>query len=510
MTDETRTEEPGTSAEPTDTTAVAAPEGSAEQQPTKLKQNVTMRDTGPCKKHIRVEVDRGDIDTLLNDKFNEMMKDQPVAVPGFRPGKAPRKLIERKFGKAVHEEVKNNVLVASLQQLADDHDVAPLTAPNINPARIELPAEGPLIYEFEVEVRPEFDLPNYRGLKLRRPVHTFTEEDIDKEEHRLLLQDAQVVPKPEGKAALDDLIVAEVECKAGDRTIGNIKETAFRVEKQLAFKDGVARRFAEQVEGASAGDTRIVDISLSELTPNPELRDQTVQGIFHIKDVKGLRLPALTPEYLGQFGVSSREMLRELLQVLLKRRLEHTQRQSARQQVIQQIAASSRWDLPRDLLQRQAQKALNRKRLEMEGDGIPEAEVQNRLRLMQQDILNNTALALKEHFVLQKIAEVEKIDISEDDIEQEIERLATQQRVSPRRYRAQLEKEELLEALMSEMYERQALDLILDSAEYEDVPLHGDESVSAPAMASVEVQAVPGELNRPKAEETPDSTPEPQ
>lgn len=509
MTDETRPDEPVASTEPAESTAVAAAEENGEKEPVKLKQAVTMHDTGPCKKHIRVEVDRGDIEGRLKEKFTEMMKDQPVAVAGFRPGKAPRKLIERRFGKEVNEQVKNEVLLASLQQLAEDHDVAPLTAPNINPADIELPAEGPLVYEFEVEVRPQFDLPNYKGLTIRRQIHTFTDKDIENEERRLLLQDAQVVPKPEGKAGTDDLIVADVEFKSGDRVIGQLKETTFRIEKQLAFKDGVAPRFSEQVQGASAGDRRVVDVNLSEAAADPLLRNQTVQAAFDIKDVKALRLPEVTNEYLSQFGVSSREMLRELIQVVLNRRLEHLQRQSARKQVIEQIAASSSWDLPRELLQRQAYNALHRKRMEMQGDGIAEAEIQNRLRLMQQDIITSTALALKEHFVLQKIAEVEKIDVTEEDVEMEIDRLAAQQGVSPRRYRAQLEREDMLDALMAEMYERRALDLVLDSAEYKDEPLHATESVEAPAMTSVEAQAVPGELNEPTAPEAPSSsTPE--
>src|SRR5262245_45657874 len=146
MTDETRAEESSPSTEETQSTAVAAPEeGAGEEQGLKLKQTVTMRDTGPCKKHIRVEIDRGAIEDRLDEKFTEMMKEQPVAVAGFRPGKAPRKLIERRFGKEVHEQVKNEVLLASLQQLADENDVAPLAAPNISPNDIELPDEGPLV-----------------------------------------------------------------------------------------------------------------------------------------------------------------------------------------------------------------------------------------------------------------------------------------------------------------------------------------------------------------------------
>src|SRR5262249_45835545 len=107
----------------------------------------------------------------------------------------------------------------------------------------------------------------------------------------------------------------------------------------------------------------------------------------------------------------------------------------------------------------------------------------------------STEMALKEHFVLQKIAEVEKIEVNEDDMEDEIERLAAQNNESPRRVRARFEKEDLMDALAAEMIERKALDLILDSAEYEDFPL-GKEDES-PAISTVEAQAVPGEMQDP-------------
>jgi trigger factor len=153
--------------------------------------------------------------------------------------------------------------------------------------------------------------------------------------------------------------------------------------------------------------------------------------------------------------------------------------------------------LPHDLLVRQARKAMARKVMEMKADGVSEQEIAQRQRLLQQDILESTALALKEHFVLQKIAEVEKIEVDDDDLDDEIERLAAQNDESPRRVRARLEKDDLLDALAAEMIERKALDLILESAEYEDVPLGKEDQ--QPDMSTVEEQVVPGEMTDPSA-----------
>jgi trigger factor len=495
MTDEKTTDDTSSTPEgaaqeagPSDATATAT-------EPVKLQQTVEIRDVGPCKKHIKVTVERKDIDDRFGEKISELVSDANVS--GFRPGKAPRRIVERRFHKEVADQVKSEVLLASLQQLAEDHDIAPLSAPDIDPGNIELPRQGPLVYEFEVEVRPQFDLPNYKGFKIRRPVHTFTDEEVAQEERRILTPYGQVVPKTEGDAQIGDLVVVDAVIKAGDRQIGKLEEATLRVNKQLAFKDGIADNFAGQIQGAKAGDTRVVDIQLSSAASDPSLRGQTVKATLTIKDVKTVILPELTHEFLHNFGVHSPEQLHELIQVLLQRRLEYQQRQSARTQVMEHITAATSWELPPDLLRRQAHRAMARKIMEMRADGISDEEIQGRRRLLEQDILQSTAQALKEHFVLQKIAEDEKIDVTDDDLNEEIERIAEQDRESPRRVRARLEREDLLDALAAEMIERKALDLILDSAEYEDVPLGQEDQ---PAVSTVEAQAVPGEIHDPTAE----------
>jgi len=174
--------------------------------------------------------------------------------------------------------------------------------------------------------------------------------------------------------------------------------------------------------------------------------------------------------------------------------LEYNQRQSAREQVLSLITASATWELPQDLLIRQARKTFARKTMEMREAGISEDEITARQRMLERDVLSSTAMALKEHFMLQKIAEEEKIEVNEEDIDLEIERIAAQYDESPRRIRAQMEREELLDTLAAQLLERQALDLILDNAEYEEVAM-----TKEGGMATSEAQAVPGEMKDPTA-----------
>lgn len=481
MTDETRQD-----------AAVATEDG-----PKKLRQQVEIKDTGPCRKHLKVTVEREDIEARMGDHFSRLVRESNVA--GFRPGKAPRKLIEKRFHGEVANQVKAEVLLASLEQLGEDHDIAPLAPPQIDPDQIEIPREGPMVYEFEVEVRPQFDLPQYRGLTLKRPVKTFANEDVSEARRRLLASYGQIVPKDSGAAELGDILVADVTVRNGDAVIGTLKESNLRVERTLAFRDGLIKQFSTQIQGVKVGETRTLNVELSS-TAAGNLAGQTVQATFEIKDIKTIRLPDLTPDYCQEtFGLDNVDQLDEMIKSALERNLEHDQRRAARAQVLEKITAASSWDLPQDLLERQFRRARSRRIMEMRGDGLSDQEIAKQLRLMDQDIHASTALALKEHFVLQKIAEVEKIDVDEKDVADEIERIADQTGESPRRVRARLEKDDMLEALMAEMVERKALDLILESATYEDVPLERTEEAAA-EMATIDAQAVSGEMREPAAE----------
>ena len=474
-----------------DATALATPDG-----PLKLPQQVDIADAGPCKKHVKVTVERTAIDARMDEKFSDLVKNSPAQVPGFRAGKTPRKIIVRKFRKEVAGEVKNEILMASLEQLAEENMLSPLSPPDLDPGAITIPDDGPMVYEFDIEVRPEFDLPEYKGLKLRRPVQTFTDDDVDKEQRRLLEPYGQIIPK-DGPVAPDDMITADLVVSKDGKELNKSSEIRVKVEKRLALSDGIADDFAAKMAGATPGETRTVDIVLSQSLANESLRGTTVQAAFTVKDVKTVRLPELTPDVLAGFGVKSVDQLREVIRIRLDRYLEYTQRQVVRQQVMEQLAGGTNLDLPRDLLTRQSRKTLSRKVMEMRSAGMSDEQIVGRQRVLEQDAVASTAQALKEHFVLQKIAEVEKIEVEDEDIDLEIDRIADQSGESPRKVRARMEKDDLIEALATELLERKALDLVLDNAGYEEYPLNADEdedgdiaSVDAAAVSDAEAAAI--------------------
>ncbi len=456
----------------------------------KLKQEVVITDAGPCKKHVKVTVDRSAINTRMDEKFSDMMIKNPVQVPGFRTGKAPRKIVEKKFFKEISAEVKNEILMASLEQLADEQSLSPLSPPELDPSKVLIPeaADEPMVYEFNIEVRPEFDLPDYKGLKIRRPIHTFTPDDIRRESKRILEPYGTLAPK-EGDdvaVAMDDLITTTLVIKDGETEMNKVNEVRLKVEKRLALEDGVAEDFGKNLVGAKVGDTRTVDITLSQGV-NPTLRGKVVTAHFTILDIKTMRLPELTTDLLGQFDVRNADQFEEVVTIRLERFLAYQQRQTARTQVLQSLAGSTKWELPQDLLQRQARKTLQRRVMEMRGAGMTEEQIVSRERSLTQDALRSTAAALQEHFVLQKIADLEKLEIEDADIEAEIDAIADRTGESPRKVRGRMEREDLIESLATELLERKALDMVLETAVYEDYefnPMNEAEDATATTDAT--------------------------
>ncbi len=474
--------------------------------PTKLDQAVEITDAGPCKKHVKITVARQAIDDRMDEKYRELINDQSAALPGFRPGKAPRKIVERRFKSAVKEEVRREVLMASLQQLAEDSNIAPLAPPDLKADQLEIPDEGPFIYEFVVEVRPEFDLPEYKGMKIRKPTRKFTDVDVANEQRKLLERHGKVVDKTDGIVAMNNVLEGTLSFLDGDKELNKSEKVRVRVEKKLALNDGVAEDFGRVIVGAKVGDAREFDFKLAETVADQALKGKTVRGKFEVKNVLSVEVPELTPALLEEFGVTNESNLHELISSSLERNLEFQQRQFARQQILSQVMQSTKWDLPRDLLVNQATRTLQRRVMEMRSAGMSDEQIDSRMAVLRQNVLQSTAGSLMEHFVLQKIAEVEKIEIEDSDVDSEIARIAANRNESFRKVKAQFEREELIESLATELLERKALDIVLNNAVYEEFEIKPEDEEGE--TATVSAQAVAGDLVVPTAPtEAADTTP---
>jgi trigger factor len=174
---------------------------------------------------------------------------------------------------------------------------------------------------------------------------------------------------------------------------------------------------------------------------------------------------------MDRLGVESEEEFDEEIRGILDRQVTYEQRQTTRRQVLDKMTDSADWDLPEDLVLKQVENALRREILEMQQAGFTTQQIQARENELRQQAVSSTHRALKEHFVLDKIASDANLQVEPSDIESEIRLMAMQRGESPRRVRARLTKSGMIENLEAQIRERKAVDLILSQAKFKDTPM---------------------------------------
>jgi len=454
--------------------AVAYDNGEGEEEQPKLDLNVKIDDRSACERHITVTVSRADIDRYMDKEYSELVPE--AHVPGFRPGHAPRKLVEHRFRKEVANKVKGELLMASLSQIHDDNDLSAISEPELDMASIEIPETGPMTFEFDLEVRPQFELPQWKGLHIEKPMKEFTDADVDRALTKILSNRGRLEPV-DAPARPGDYITTNLTFKYGDTVLSSATEEVIRLRPTLSFRDGKIEGFDQAMSGVSAGESRTLNMTISDEADNAALRGQQVAGVFEVLEVKTLRLPELTPELLDELGSFKLEAdLRDAIKDNLTQRLEYRQRQLAREQITRALTVSANWTLPEGLLERQSHRELERAVMELQRSGFGDDEIRAHENELRQNSRVATARALKEHFILERIAEDQEIDADEADYEAEIAMIARQSNDSPRRVRSRLEKRGSMDVLRNQVIERKVIDLILANAVFQDVPFEEDES----------------------------------
>jgi trigger factor len=316
-------------------------------------------------------------------------------------------------------------------------------------------------------------------LKIERAIKEFSAADVDKRLEGLLSRFGQLTPD-EGVAEAGDYLTVNVKTSHDGKELASKKEQLLRIAPVLSFHDGRLEGFDKLVIGAKAGDTREAELQLTADAPNEALQGQKVKVSIKVQEVKKLKLPELTPEFLQEMGgFESEADLRDAIKDDLVRQLDYQRQQQARTQIIGALTESANWALPPGLLKRQSDRELQRAVLELRRAGFSEDEIHARENQLRQNSRASTDKALKEHFILERIAEDQEIDAEPGDYEAEIALIAAQSGQSIRRVRAQLDKQGLMDSLRNQIIERKTIDVVLAEAKFTDVPMEEDQEQTA-------------------------------
>ena len=432
--------------------------------------------TSACERRVKVTVPRSDVDTYFQNEYIEL--ESTAYVPGFRVGKAPRKLVERRFRKEVAERVKHVLAIDALEQVNTSSDFTPISEPDIDLAELVLPEDGDFVFEFSIEVRPDFDLPEWKGLKIEKPVREFTDEDVDRAVQRVLSRYSHLEFTNE-PAVLGDYLDVNVTVKSGDNVLNKVEGEMVKACQTLTFHDGTITGFDKLAVGAKTDDKLTTQLTLSADAPNEEYREKTVEVEFEVLSVRRESWTQVTDAFLQRIGYDNEADFRDTILDTLKRQLEHEQHRRMRLQITEGLTVAATWELPPSLLKRQSEREFRRTVMELQRSGYGQEEILAQLNTIRQNSAAATAQSLKEHFILEKIAEVESVVDAPEDYDVEVALIAAQSNTSPRRVRAQIEKAGEMDILRNQIIERKVINMISQSATFVEVPFEMEQHESA-------------------------------
>ncbi|RKY09955.1 MAG: trigger factor [Planctomycetota bacterium] len=427
------------------------------------KNTVTIEDSGSCRKKITIEIPEETIKGLLDEQYQDLRKE--AAIPGFRKGRAPIRLIEKRFGTEIGLQVKMKLLADAGQAAIESNKLDVLGDPDIDHEKVELPETGSMTFDFEVEVRPEFELPKLEGVKVEKPAVEPTDEEIDAEIMGMRRQAGIWTPKEEGQVEEEDQIVAdvvmEIEGVEEHEKLDNIEVLV----RETGFVGPVpVEGLSDLLVGAKVGDEKKTTVEAPKTFHNEQYRGKKVDITIEVKDIKRLDPAEMNEEFLDRFGVDNEDDLRERLMEYRRSRAEREARASMAEQIHRYLLDNTKFDLPEAIVADQSTRILQRQYSNMLMQGLPREQVDQQMQQIRAGSDEQAVEQLKLFFLMDKIAEVLEITTTEEEINGHIAQVAAMRNRRPAKVREELAKDGSLAQFIMQVREQKCIEKILETA----------------------------------------------
>lgn len=486
----------------TEATAEEEEEQSLEKQ---IKEAVDVRveDLGTLRKKLTITVPRDSLDQQLNKQYDELRRE--AQVPGFRRGRAPRRLLEKRFGGEVSDTLVQQLVSAGYSAALEKTDLKAIGDPLIWAREkgastetlmevekaidlIEMPDEEPLVFACEVEVRPEFELPDLEAMTLKKPAVTISDQDVEQYVERLRAMRGTWEPVLDEPVRIDDVVHADVKLTSGETVLKEQDNVRIPVRPQTV--DGVAlENLGEVLAGAGIGDTRTATGTLPDDYYKVEFRGQPANFEFTIHRIERLCLPELTDEFVKGLGFDSLAEIRDWARNDLESRLHEQIRRALAGQVCQYLLDNTSFDLPQRLSDRQESRVIMRRMIDLYQQGIPPAEVEKLTDEVRSSAKADVARDLKLSLIMEKLDEQFKVEVGENEINGRIAAIARMQNRRFDRVRDELVKGPGLMNLVVQIRDDKIVSMLIDQAKIvEEDSASGTEAETEQQDASAEGQ----------------------
>lgn len=433
----------------------------------KLQPKISSEEVGPCKVKLTIEVSAAKVQELIDGKYQELSDN--VALPGFRKGHAPRKLLERKFGKSVLDDMKVTLLTDSFDEAKEEAKLEPVGEPELDVDSLSVKLGESFRYEVTIEVMPKIEVKDYTGIELTRPAVEITDADIDAAIESVREQRAEWAPLKEGETAtLGDQIIGDFRLLADGTAIDQSENVQIELTKSVMLYQQKIDGFDERLTGKRPGETVTFDVTLP--ADHPTLAGKAAVLEASLKSIKRKVLPPIDEKLFKALDVDDAAEMRELLGKQVRRSKESEVKEQLKDQLMEKLIEANAFTVPAALQKEAESRMTERLKANYLMHGVPEDRIAQEIEQQGAKVRELGVKALRGQLLLEAVAAKERIFVTEGMMEEKIGQMAQAYESRPDEMRAYLEAQGMLPSLRREYRAELTRDFLLQKAKIADAP----------------------------------------
>jgi len=431
--------------------------------------NVTLEHLAPCKKLLRIDVEATVVDAAFESVIKEFVKH--ARLPGFRPGKAPRHLVLKAFEDRIRSDVRRKPLSEHLRKALDEQKLHIIGQPDIE--EIQFTKGTNFQFAATVETAPEFELPAYKGLPLKREVRAVTEEDLERALSMLREQRATYIDLSR-PLQLGDFAVVDYRGTCEGKPITELAPTARGLAEKQGFwlqldATSFIPGFAEQLVGTQTGDKRTVSLTFPTDFVTPELAGKPGEFEVEIKGAKEKLLPELDDTLAQAYGAENVETLRSGVRADLENELQLKIKRSTREQLARELLQRVQCDLPESMVASETKNTVYEIVRENTQRGVSREIIDRQKDQIFSFASNSARDRVKEAFILGRIAEKENIVADPQEVTRRVLLIAQQNDIKPEKLVKQLQERGAIEQIQEQIIAGKVYEFLEQNAQIEEV-----------------------------------------
>ncbi|MCK8815842.1 trigger factor [Natroniella sulfidigena] len=413
------------------------------------------------KVELNVEIDEKKVDEALEKAYQKIVKE--VEIDGFRKGKVPRSILEKRFGKEVlHKDALDVLIPQNYHQAITEAEIEPIDQPEITDVFIE---EGkPATFVAEVEVKPEVELGDYTGLEVEKEEVEVTDEQLENELETKRHQHSQLVATDKEEVEDGDHVLIDFEGSLNGEAFEGGSGEDYNLEiGSEQFIPG----FEEQLIGTKVGEETKVEVTFPEEYQAAELAGQDVVFEVEVKEIKEKEVPELDDEFAKDLEFDSLADLKESINQQLVAEAEEKAKRKYENKLIEEIAASSKVSIPETMIEQEIESMLDQFKAQIQQQGIGFDQYLEMSGLdeegMKEEYREQAEQRIKANLTLEAIAEAEGIEVSDEEIEEQVAEIAEQQGQEPEMVKSFLQMQGQLDSLVNSLKMQKTVGFLVEN-----------------------------------------------